>query len=104
MDDEPYNLLGLEMILKMSFKQFNFKEEIVEILVDQACDGQEALSKVQCSLTADKTCYGLIFMDCSMPVMDGYDCSVAIRKYYKQNKVDQPKIVALTGHTEDIYI
>ena len=48
--------------------------------------------------------YGIIFMDCSMPIMDGYDSSVLIRKYYNQNNIDQPKIIALTGHTEDLYI
>lgn len=48
--------------------------------------------------------YGLIFMDCSMPIMDGYDSTVQIRKYYTKNHIDQPKIIALTGHTEDLYI
>ena len=39
-----------------------------------------------------------------MPVMNGYDSTVEIRKYYKKKKVEQPKVIALTGHTEDIYI
>lgn len=41
-------------------------------LVDQASNGQDALVKVQNA--AKKGCvYGLIFMDCNMPIMDGYD-------------------------------
>ena len=48
--------------------------------------------------------FGLIFMDCSMPIMNGYDSSSAIRRYYNKKKMEQPKIVAVTGHTEDIYI
>jgi CheY-like chemotaxis protein len=48
--------------------------------------------------------YGLIFMDCAMPIMNGYDSSAAIRRFYDKKKMEQPKIVAVTGHTEDIYI
>ena len=29
--------------------------------------------------------YGLIFMDCSMPIMDGYEASDRIRKYLTEN-------------------
>ena len=43
-------------------------------------------------------------MDCSMPIMNGYDASVNIRKYYKKNNINQPMIVACTGHTESGYI
>jgi len=48
--------------------------------------------------------YGLIFMDCSMPVMDGYDASDLIRHYLTQRNMLQPMIVATTGHTENEYI
>ncbi len=48
--------------------------------------------------------YGVVFMDCSMPILDGYQCSIEIRKLYKNYRVDQPKIIAITGHTEDVYI
>ena len=43
-------------------------------------------------------------MDCSMPIMDGYKSTLEIRKYYKKHKVSQPLIVAVTGHTEDVYV
>ena len=43
-------------------------------------------------------------MDCSMPVMNGYDASEAIRLFIKQRNYLQPLIVACTGHTEDEYI
>ena len=48
--------------------------------------------------------YGLIFMDCSMPVMNGYEASREIRSFLKSNHFMQPMIVAITGHTEDEYI
>jgi CheY-like chemotaxis protein len=48
--------------------------------------------------------YGLIFMDCSMPVMNGYEASREIRSFVKTKHFMQPMIVAITGHTEDEYI
>ena len=81
-DDEPYNLLGLLIILKLSFKELNYKESIVNKFVDRASNGLEALNMVKMNYLKKNVAYGLIFMDCSMPIMNGYDSSVLIRKYY----------------------
>ena len=67
----------------------------LDFIIDQAKDGQEALNAVQ------ELKYGLIFMDCSMPVMDGYEASLKIRKL---ETIEQPMIVACTGHSEAEYI
>lgn len=48
--------------------------------------------------------YGLIFMDCSMPIMDGFEASDRIRNFLAIRNVTQPKIIACTGHTDDEYI
>ena len=48
--------------------------------------------------------YGLIFMDCSMPIMNGYDASDRIRNFVKTKNFLQPMIVATTGHTEKEFI
>ena len=39
-----------------------------------------------------------------MPIMDSYSSSQAIRKFYHIHKIDQPIIIGITGHTEDVYI
>jgi len=43
-------------------------------------------------------------MDCSMPVMNGYEASDAIRNFIRNKNYLQPMIVACTGHTEQEYI
>lgn len=61
--------------------------------VDLASNGREAVN-------ADfSTRYDLIFMDCQMPEMDGYEATRAIRTTEKQ--ADEPRhvpIIALTAH------
>lgn len=46
--------------------------------------------------------YSLIFMDCNMPIMDGFEASEEIRKL---DFIDQDRlgIVALTANTNDSY-
>ncbi|MCK5069375.1 MAG: response regulator, partial [Desulfocapsa sp.] len=42
--------------------------------------------------------YDLIFMDCQMPVMDGYEATVKIRKKSSGKEMEYVPIVALTAH------
>jgi CheY-like chemotaxis protein len=46
--------------------------------------------------------YELIFMDCNMPVMDGFEATEAIRKLEFLDQ-DRLKIIALTANTNDSY-
>ena len=48
----------------------------------------------------------IIFMDCNMPILDGYCATSAIKKFYKEELKmnDAPLIVGATGHTELEYM
>lgn len=60
--------------------------------VDLAENGRESVARA-----AEKR-YDLIFMDCQMPVMDGYEATGNIRKAEHQTGIGRTPIVALTAH------
>ena len=97
-DDEPYNLLGLSIIIQ----QCGFPG--IKHLIYTANNGQQALNMVKQAYNDRHYSYGLIFMDCSMPVMDGYEATDCIRSFIKLKNMFQPMIIACTGHTEEEYI
>ncbi|RYD74791.1 MAG: response regulator, partial [Verrucomicrobiaceae bacterium] len=62
------------------------------IACDLAESGPDAISKVR-----ERT-YDVIFMDCSMPAMDGFEATRAIRAEEQVLRRERSFIVALTGH------
>jgi len=48
--------------------------------------------------------YEMIFMDCSMPIMDGYKATNKIRETIEAAGLLQPIISAVTGHSEESMI
>lgn len=62
--------------------------------VDVAGNGREALSLLE------STSYDLILMDCQMPLMNGWEATMEIRKNGNPNKAGVP-VVALTAHIKD---
>ncbi len=66
--------------------------EVTGCTVDMVENGVEAVKAVEGS-----NIYDIIFMDCQMPVMDGYEATEKIRKIMKQSNRDIP-IIALTAN------
>jgi PAS domain S-box-containing protein len=62
------------------------------IIAHTASDGGEAVGKVK------RKKFDLIFMDCQMPNMDGYEATKVIREVEKANRQDHTPIVALTAN------
>jgi len=60
--------------------------------VETAGDGAEAVEMVT------RLPFDIIFMDCQMPVMDGYDAAAAIRRLERENGWPRRPVIALTAH------
>jgi len=101
-DDQIFNIHALKIILKCKCNINN------EDLIDHAVNGEEAFEMIRNdveNINQSKRCtYNLIFMDCQMPIMDGYEATNKIRMYLYKMNIEQPIISAVTGHTEQSYI
>ena len=81
------HILVVEDVLTNQFVITNMLENM-GCTVDLAKNGQESVDMVP------QNDYDLIFMDCNMPVMDGFEATQNIRKL----DIKQPPIVALTAN------
>jgi signal transduction histidine kinase/CheY-like chemotaxis protein len=82
-DDNHVNLLVAQGLAK----KLGHEVEVAET-------GPEALSV----LLNDSRPFDLIFMDCEMPEMDGFETSREIIRLQNQGKIDHIPIIALTAH------
>ena len=95
-DDDIFNVTALETILKTlgysCHTAFNGKqaiEKIVERSKNQKC-GQNCFG-----------CYRAIFMDCSMPIMDGFEASRIIKGMMARKEIPDVPIVACTAFVQE---
>ena len=65
--------------------------------VEEACDGVEALEKVQ---NSEAGYFDVVLMDVQMPNMNGYEATKAIRKLSDPKKAQIP-ILAMTANAFD---
>lgn len=63
-----------------------------QLFPDVADNGQLALELLT------KNTYDLIFMDCQMPVLDGYQTTQELRRFEIESELPRQTIVALTAH------
>jgi len=81
-DDIPVN----QKLLVLQLKRLGFATDVSN-------NGQEALSRLA------KLDYDVVFMDCDMPVMNGYDATIAIRKLEETGR--HIPIVAMTSYDRE---
>lgn len=79
-EDDPMNRKYMSLLLRKN----GFPHDLVE-------NGEEAMKAVESGN------YDLILMDCSMPVMDGYEATRVIKE--RMTGRTAPYIIGLTGHT-----
>ena len=100
-DDQSFNIDALMIIIKYTVGLDSEK------YCESALSGHQALKLVKDDIEHQKSLggpvsskYNLIFMDCSMPEMDGPETTEMIRAYLYEQNLEQPIISAVTGHQE----
>jgi len=91
-DDDAFNILSLGVILK----SFGLKYE-------EAYNGQLALDRILSKKPCCEGCqlYSIIFMDCNMPVKDGYETTIELRRLMDEGRLPRIPIVACTAYIID---
>lgn len=84
-EDNAVNRMVIEGLLN----KFNIEPAFAE-------NGAEALEMA--TLESEK--YDLIFMDCEMPEMDGFEATTKIRDWEQNHSLNPVPIIALTAHVE----
>lgn len=81
-DDTPFNVMVMQQILE--------KEGFV---IENSNNGQDGIEKVMAKA------YDLIFMDCEMPIMDGWETTKQLKILKDSSKVEKlPIIIGYTSH------
>jgi len=88
-DDDAFNHKAMEYIFKAS----KFK-------LIAAFNGQDAIEKVDNKSPCGKYCkrFRMIFMDCNMPVMDGYEATKQLKLKMEIGSIPRIPIVACTAY------
>ncbi|PWR00458.1 response regulator [Leucothrix pacifica] len=74
-----------QMVATTMLKKLGYQVDVVN-------NGREALEAL------NEKPYDLIFMDCQMPVLDGYEATKEIRKFSSSNLLNTTPVIALTAH------
>jgi signal transduction histidine kinase/CheY-like chemotaxis protein len=91
-DDNPFNLL----VAKNLIKELGY-------VVKAATGGHEAIEMVKTSLKDGET-IKVIFMDCQMPIMDGFETTRSLKKMMENDEIPVIPILAWTANNgeEDV--
>ena len=91
-DDNPFNLLILQSYFK-KFTCYNF-------IIETAGNGFDSLQKfVENNGIHSHNPFKFIFMDCIMPIKDGYQASKEIKDFISKEEFYDVIIIAVTGMT-----
>ncbi|CAD8052968.1 unnamed protein product [Paramecium sonneborni] len=88
-DDSPVNVFAFRLIMQ----KYDF------ITIDEAYNGEQAIQKIRNSRKEGKK-YEYIFMDLTMPILNGYEAAEQIRIMEKDNFIEKSFIIALTGYDD----
>ena len=92
-DDDPFNLTALDQILKR-----------LQIPCHWAFNGKEAIEKIE-ARQHNRCCasckqYKIMFLDCNMPILDGFETARQLRAMEKRGEIDRITIIACTAFVQ----
>jgi len=88
-DDNPFNL----MIARHFVEQLNYS-------IDTVMNGQEAIEKIKAK-AGGPLGYKAILMDCQMPIMDGFEASLAVREVIAKEEIPNTHAIAFTANNSE---
>ncbi|CAD8060875.1 unnamed protein product [Paramecium primaurelia] len=89
-DDQPFNVLALKLLLQDISQNITFLE---------AYNGQQAINKLISFQKQKNIKY--IFMDLLMPILNGWQATEMIKDMIKKKQVDELKIIAISGYDDE---
>ncbi|CAD8136028.1 unnamed protein product [Paramecium pentaurelia] len=94
-DDEIFNQNSIKLLIE----RYGF-----EMII--AYNGQEAITKIQQLQKCSKECelLNLILMDYSMPIMNGIECTIQLKRMMKEKIIPYINIIGLTAFTSKLDI
>eukprot|EP00347_Sterkiella_histriomuscorum_P016419 403353254 len=111
-DDNVFNLVTIQSILELKFGLQSDRAthglEAFELFKQRITDDQNCCDNLNCPIRLNKG-YKLILMDCNMPIMDGFQSTMEIRKFedslfeIKSSLQEKATIIALTAYTADLF-
>jgi CheY-like chemotaxis protein len=95
-DDDVFNIMALQHLLKSLCLKCDFAYNGVQA-IEKIHQRQNQLCGIECMQ------YQLIFMDCSMPVLDGFEATVRLREDMNKKVIQRIRIIGCTAFSnEDI--
>ncbi len=89
-DDDPFNIWALRALFKP-----------IDVEIDFAYNGKEAINKVTLQDEKRKSPrYHIIFMDCQMPVMDGFETTKILTEMMQTKKIEEIPIIGCTAFSD----
>ena len=89
-DDNPFNSFVITSYLQ--------KADKMKIYYDTASNGVECIKKFkEKNIIPNLKFFNLIFMDCLMPIKDGYEASIEIKSLIESKKYYNTIIIGITG-------
>ncbi|CAD8081299.1 unnamed protein product [Paramecium sonneborni] len=89
-DDQPFNVLAMKLLLQDTCSNITFLE---------AYNGQQAINKLINFQKQKNIKY--VFMDLLMPILNGWQATQMIREMIQKKSIDELKIIAISGYDDE---